>query len=98
MTHELTRREALKGAAAVTAAAALAPLAAPAAAAPVPPLPVIEERLPITLICRRPAHFDPVGDPEEVQAAWDDWLQQYAKEYERRWGSNRQQEAPEDMP
>ena len=70
MTHEHTRREALKGAAAVTAAAALAPLAAPAAAAPVPPLPVIEERLPITLICRRPAHFDPVGDPEEVQAAW----------------------------
>ena len=46
MTYEITRREALKGAAAATAAAALAPLGALAAtAAPVPPAPVIEEPL-----------------------------------------------------
>ena len=48
MTPELTRREAFKGAAAVTATAALAPLGAPADAAPVPPLLMIEERLPIS--------------------------------------------------
>ena len=44
MSNEITRREALKGAAAVTAAAALAPLGAfPADATLVPPTPAIAE-------------------------------------------------------
>ena len=53
MSYELMWRDALKGAAAL-AAAALAPLGALAADAAPRSAPVIEE-LPITFICRRPA-------------------------------------------
>ena len=69
MSNEITRREALKGAAAVTAAAALAPLGALAAtASPVPPAPVIEDLPWVYEIIPGHWHIQYLRSKEEIDA------------------------------